>query len=161
MYKTIFFLIYLLFAGTAGATTFLKDFDGKIHTLDEYTSQGKWTVVMFWASDCHVCNKEVHQYIEFHSQRKNRNAQVIGVSMDGPEKLKEAKSFKTRHNVNFPNLIGSPESVAKLYYDLTGSQFTGTPSFLVFSPEGELLAQQAGAVPAKLLDEFIEKSITK
>ena len=33
----------------------------------------------------------------------------------------------------------------------------GTPSFLLFDPQGNLLAQQVGAVPPELIEEFIAK----
>jgi hypothetical protein len=53
--------LLVLVIGPAYATTFLKDFDGAIHSLDEYTGQGKWAIVMIWASDCHACNQEAER----------------------------------------------------------------------------------------------------
>jgi len=38
---------------------------------------------------------------------------------------------------------------------LTGSRWVGTPTFLVFGPDGELMAKQAGAVPTDLIEQFI------
>ncbi len=36
----------------------LNSLDGKPLTLGEYITEGKWLVVMLWASDCDVCNEE-------------------------------------------------------------------------------------------------------
>lgn len=137
------------------ASTFFKDLDGKVHTVDEFTGQGKWAIVMLWASDCHICNREAHQYVKFHAAHKDQDAIVLGISMDGDAKLKEAKAFVARHAVNFTNLIGKPDQVAAMFSDLTGSRFVGTPTFLIFAPDGELKAQQAGAVPVELIEKFM------
>ena len=76
-------------------------------------------------------------------------------------KKEAAKGFIKKHNVDFPNLIAEPDTVAKLFYESTGQHFAGTPTFLVYSPEGELKAAQAGAVPAELIEDFIKKSSLK
>ena len=54
----------------------MKDFDGEFHGLKEYTGQGKWTVVMLWASDCHVCNQEAANYQAFHDRITTINPEV-------------------------------------------------------------------------------------
>lgn len=134
----------------------LRDFSGKPHNLNEYTGKGKWLVIMFWASDCHVCNQEAHQYVDFHFAYSDTMASLLGVSLDGKARQKEAEGFVSRHKLNFPNLIGEPEDVAGLFTALTGADWVGTPTFLIYNPAGKLVAQQAGAVPAELITEFIK-----
>ncbi|MEJ2345988.1 MAG: TlpA disulfide reductase family protein [Gammaproteobacteria bacterium] len=140
-------------ASWAGA---LRDFDGKVRTLDEYAGKGKWLVVMIWASDCGVCNAEVHNYVDFQTFHGDGDATVIGISMDGMANKRAAEAFIKRHAVNFPNLIGAPQDVAALYTRLTGKPFVGTPSFLLYSPAGQLKAGQAGAVPTDVIEDFIK-----
>lgn len=139
---------------------FLKDFEGNIHGLDEYTGKGKWTVVMLWASDCHVCNAEAKQYVNFHNAHKDIDATMLGISIDGKMKKAEANAFIQRHGVTFPNMIEEPEKIEYLYTSLTGQRWVGTPTFLVYSPKGELLAAQVGAVSTKIIESFIaEESV--
>lgn len=138
----------------------LTDFEGATTRLADYTGQGKWTIVMFWASDCHVCNAEVEQYIQFHEAHKESDANVLGISLDGNARLAAAREFIKRHDVTFPSLIGEPEAVANLYQELSRSYWVGTPSFLVFNPQGELKAAQPGAVPAGLIESFIKQNNT-
>lgn len=133
----------------------LRDMEGKIRSLDDYIGKGKWTVVMIWASDCPVCNAEVHQYVLFHDDHMDKDATVLGISLDGQAKRTEALEFIDRHFVDFPNLIGEPESVAALYARLTGRALIGTPTFLIFSPEGNLLVLQVGPVSTERILEFI------
>lgn len=135
----------------------LRGFDGSFHSLNEYTGKGKWTVVMLWASDCGVCNAEAKHYEAFHQAHKDRDATMLGVSLDGQAMKGEAEKFIQRHGVKFPNLIEEPERVAQLYSSLTGQPWIGTPSFLVYSPSGELRAAQAGAVSTDLIEAFMAK----
>ena len=135
----------------------LRDFDGTPQKLSNYTGKGKWLVVMIWASDCHICNVEVHNYVDFQTFHADQNATVLGISMDGAAKKTDAVAFIKRHEVNFPNLIGEPAAVAALYTRLTDRPWVGTPSFLIYSPEGELKAQQVGAVPPHIIEAYIQR----
>jgi peroxiredoxin len=135
----------------------LKDFSGKPQNLSDYT-RGKdvWTVVILWASDCHACNVEAKQYVQFHEANKNKNIRMLGVSMDGEKKIADARAFIKRHAVTYPNLIGEFDEVAGMYESLTGGTWLGTPTILVYDPAGKLQAAQPGAVPVEIIKEFIQ-----
>ena len=135
----------------------LSTFDGKPAEVSNYTGGGKWLVVMIWASDCHICNKEASQYVDFHFVHQDDDARVLGISIDGQAKKAEAEKFIERHKVNFPNLIGEPGEVAEWFARLTGSPFVGTPTFLFYDPSGKLVAKQVGAVPTELIEAFMEQ----
>lgn len=159
--KTVFRLLslmLLILPLNANAFMYLKDFNGNIKSLSEYIGQGKWTIVMMWAHDCHVCNKEAHNYVAFHEKHKDKDAIMVGISMDGKDLKKDAEKFIARHKLNFDNLYGDPQSIATEFQQLTGVEWYGTPTFLVFSPSGELMAQQVGAVPTNLIEDFIAKN---
>ena len=160
---TFFTLLgFLIFSSFASAEIKgFEDFSGSKQKLENYTNKGKWLVVMMWASDCHICNKEAHEYVDFHMIHSDKDATVLGISLDGESRKKEARGFIKKHSVDFPNLIGEPEYVSKLYQELTGEFFAGTPSFLIYSPTGELKAAQAGAVPTALIEDFITKNSGK
>ena len=59
------------------------------------------------------------------------------------------------HRLNYDNLIIDWEGGRRLFYEITGSTLSGTPGFMLFSPEGRLVAQQVGAVPIELIETFI------
>ena len=149
-------IIFAIVAISAPVTAELKDLSGKPGAISQYTGKGKWTAVMIWASDCHVCNVEAEQYIQFHEENKDKQISLLGISMDGQKKLADAKAFIKRHHVTFPNLIGEPEQVADMYMELTGGHWVGTPTILVYDPKGELQAAQPGAVPVELIEEFVK-----
>ncbi|MEJ2143189.1 MAG: TlpA disulfide reductase family protein [Gammaproteobacteria bacterium] len=147
----------LLATTPAFAKTTLYELNGKPSSIEKYTGNGKWLIVMFWASDCHVCNKEAHQYVDFHFAHADEDASVLGVSLDGVKNKMLAEGFIKKHNINFPNLIGDPEAVADMFTRLTGVLWAGTPTFLIYSPTGELMVQQIGAIPVELIENYIQQ----
>jgi len=141
----------------AGSETVLKDFAGQPSSIEQHAGKGKWLVVVMWASDCHVCDMEMPAYAAFHLKHEKRDAQVLGISMDGEEKKADAEGFLARHKLPFANLIGEPSDLMLYYMMTTGASFVGTPTVLVYAPDGELRAAQAGAVPVKVIEDFIAK----
>ncbi len=139
-------------------TGILTDFKHNPKTIEDFSGKGKWLLVMFWASDCHICNKEAYKYVDFNFEHSDKDATVLGISIDGKAKFKEAVKFIKRHSVDFPNLIGEPEDVMALYSQYSNARWIGTPSFLLFNPQGELLAAQVGAIPPKIVEDFIVKN---
>ena len=133
----------------------ITDFSGKPKSIEDYKEKGKWQVVMIWASDCHICNREAHQYVDFHFAHSDKDATVLGISVDGLANKKAAQKYIDKHSVNFPNLIGEPETVGNLFTELTGSYRVGTPTFLIYGPDGKLMAQQVGAVPTNIIEDFM------
>ncbi len=153
------------FVAAAGSTNRvtagLTDFKNTPKTIEDFTAKGKWLLVMFWASDCHICNREAHQYVDFHFTHSDKDATVLGVSIDGQARFKEAEKFIKKHSIDFPNLIGEPEVVTAIYSEYSNSRWVGTPSFLLFNPQGELQAAQAGAIPPEVIENFIKKNTQK
>ena len=134
-----------------------SDLDGKPRQLEDYTGDGKWLVVMIWASDCHICNMEAATYDSFHKAQQDKGTAVLGISMDGEENKAAAKKFIERHDLSFPNLIGEPGMVSLYYASMTQENLRGTPTFLVYDPDGEIVAAQAGAVSVEAIESFIAK----
>lgn len=158
-YSTLSLLmLFALWMPAQGRTAALMDFSGSESSLSDHTGGGKWLIVMLWVSYCHVCNEEAHQYNRFHENHIGKDASVLGISMDGAAGRGEAEAFIQRHGIDFPNLLGEHEEIADLYQELTGTSWVGTPSFLIYDPNGKLAAKQEGAVPVHLIEAFISKS---
>ena len=136
----------------------LTDFKNTPRTIKDFTGKGKWLLVMFWASDCHICNKEAHEYVDFHFVHSDKDAEVLGISLDGKAKFKDAQGFIKKHSVDFQNLIGEPEYVVSVFEKNAKSRWVGTPSFLLFNPKGEIVGAQVGALPTTLVEEIINKN---
>lgn len=131
----------------------LMDLEGKQHRLNEYVGKGQWTVVVLWAEDCEICNAEIEALDFFHDEHKNKNARVLGVTIDGADKIALSRDFVKRHGLSFPNLVIEPDMAQISKFG--GGDFIGTPTFYIYTPEGQIVASQAGAVPNDVLEKFI------
>ena len=134
----------------------LQDMSGENHLLHEYMHKNKWLVVMVWQSDCHVCNQEAEDYNAWYEKNKSGNTTLLGISTDGWENKEAAQKFLDKHKVTFPSVLVSYDNLNGYYQVNTGKFFIGTPSFLVYSPAGELMAAEVGAVPTDVLDKYIK-----
>ncbi len=129
----------------------LKDLDGQARNVGEFIGQGRWTVVAIWSADCPICRREIHQMAFFHDTHKDKDARVLGVSVDGAGGVKKARAFVQEHGLDFPNLLAEPRQVAAF----GAGAFIGTPTFYIYSPTGELLARQIGPVTQQDIEQFI------
>lgn len=136
----------------------LRDFSGKTHQLSEYTGKGKWLVVMIWASDCLICNKEAANYQAFHLAHFQKDASMLGISVDGKAQMSDARAFVDQHKLSFPNVVGELEDVAHMVVDMAGMDWVGTPTFLIFNPAGKLKVADSGAVPVELIEKYLANS---
>ena len=149
-------LICLLVSGISNAAELLL-FEPKGPEFSKFIGNGKWLIVEIWASDCPVCNREARQYVDFYEFQAGDRATLVGISLDG-KNVEEAQKFIERHEVSYPNFITDFETGSQWFYDLTGEAFWGTPGFLIFDPTGELRAQQIGAVPVEVINQFIDSN---
>lgn len=156
--NSICLALILFHAPAQAAEDTFYTLDGKPVKIESYLAKNKWTVVMIWASDCQVCNKEAPAYVNFHEKHKHKDAILLGLSMDGLKNIQYAKAFIRDHRVSFQNLIADPETVAGFYNEQTGDTWYGTPTFLIYSPQGKLKAAQSGAVPPAVIEDYINKN---
>jgi peroxiredoxin len=160
LYRKLLLLPLLLWLPLAAmADDALYDLEGHSRGLSDYIGRGQWTVVMIWASSCGVCQYEAPHLEAFQQKHKDSDAQVLGVSIDGRDGMADAQQFVDDHELSFPNLVGSPEAVAALYYDLTGNHLLGTPGFLVLDPAGRLRTYESGRIDVALLERFIQRQV--
>lgn len=154
-----FLLPLLLFASSfltmnAQAITML---DGTPATLEQYLQQDKWTVVKIWSHECHACNATMHQINDFAAISDDYNAQVIGLSIDGPERLKEDQAFVEKHDLSFPNLVGNVMEVQQLVQANAPQAPLATPTMMMFAPKGEftgIVVGSGGITPTELVKYF-------
>lgn len=134
----------------------LYDFDGRPHALEEYPGKGKWLVVTVWASDCAVCEKEIPEMVAFHNAHRDKDATVLGISVDGPGRKDEARAFIQRHKISFPNLLDGGRAFKAIYLRETGRPwFGGTPMNLIYGPSGEFVARHIGPLTQADIEAFI------
>lgn len=56
--------------------------EGKNVKLSDYAGKGKVVLVDFWASWCGPCRREMPNLVEAYAKYKNKNFEIVGVSLD-------------------------------------------------------------------------------
>lgn len=144
-----------LSASAASPDIVLKGLDGTARNVNEFIGKGQWTVVAIWRSDCPICKRDIHEMAFFHdAHRKSKDAIVLGVSVDGYANKAKAQRFIDEHSLDFTNLIAEPEQIARF----GAGRFVGTPTFYIYSPQGELAAKQVGPITQEEIEQIIAKS---
>jgi len=154
----MFLAFSLVLAGGAVSAMELQSVDtGEDVLLDDLTGNGKWTLVMVWATDCHVCHIDKPEISAFHNKHKDDDAEVIGIALDGIVGLDKVKNYIADNKPSFPSYVGDIAIIASHYYGMTEENLRGTPTYLLFSPEGELLGNNPGRLSVEAIEGFIAR----
>ena len=140
----------LLLSSSALAFT---EFDGKKTTIEEQIGQGKWTIAEVWASWCHACMEHMPEMVEFNG--KMDNVRILGINIDGQKDKPKALAAIEEHNIPFKNIVSNSIEI-NAWMELNANEgLIGTPTFMIFDPDGKLVGLQPGQLSAKAMERFI------
>lgn len=122
--------------------------NGKQNNLSDHL--GKWVVINYWATWCPPCKEEIPELIHFHDNHKDKDAVVLGFSMERAPR-KRLLRFVDDYMINYPIVPN-----AKEYKEI--GEVPGLPTTYLIDPKGEVVASQVGMVTAEMLESFINKS---
>ena len=127
--------------------------EGSAASLKDY--RGKWVVLYFYPKDQTAgCTREAHNFQVDQPKFAERNAVVLGVSLDSVE---SHKKFCVKEGLNFKLLSDAGHSVTKAYGSLTNLgvvQIAARNTFII-NPEGKVAKVYGGVNPAHHSDEVL------
>jgi len=156
----VLFLIPRLFSrssmpavGSAAPDFNLPSQEGTPVSLREY--RGEWVVLYFYPKDqTPGCTREAHNFQAYQSQFQQRNAVVLGISVDNVD---SHKKFCTKEGLNFKLLADTNGSVSRLYGSLTNlgvAKFASRHTFLI-DPAGKIAKAYSSVNPAHHSEEVL------
>ncbi|MBA3968421.1 MAG: TlpA family protein disulfide reductase [Nitrospirales bacterium] len=114
----------------------LRSLDGKLYSDQDLIGQP--TLLMFWASWCHVCQGELPKVHGLQEQMKGKKFQILAIGFADPEA--NIRDYVASHptHFNFPVLYDTGDRVA--------SQFgvRSTPTFFLLNKKGEVVIPYRG-----------------
>ena len=149
---TTFILSFILLLLSNSAFAF-TDMKGKKDSIQNHIGNNKWTILEVWESNCPACRMHMPDMVKFDGKLKN--ARILGVSLDGQDGIDAAETFIDEYDVKFPTLITNFVEMNIWMQQSIGESLVGTPTFILFDPEGKLVAAQPGIVSTASLEKFI------
>src|ERR1039457_6505130 len=114
----------------------LNSQEGTPVSLKDY--RGKWVVLYFYPKDfTSGCTVEAHNFQRDQSQYQQKNAAVLGVSVDNAD---SHKRFCTKEGLNFKLLADTDHKVSSAYDSLTnfGLVKIAARHTFIITPEGQI-----------------------
>lgn len=121
--------------------------DGSIISLKDY--RGKWVVLYFYPKDMTPgCTREAHNFQADQAKYAERNAVVLGVSLDTVD---SHKKFCAKDSLTFKLLSDTDRTVTSRYGSLSNfgiARFAARNTFLI-DPEGKVAKVYTSVDPVK------------
>ncbi len=124
----------------------LKSLDGSVHKLTEF--KGKPTILVFWASWCPHCRKEMPQLKELY-QEENGEINIVAVAMD--KDINKLKSYLEELKPEFPVFTRNeklPECLGEI---------RGVPTLFVLDENLSFIKKFEGETPNEEIKEALGK----
>ena len=133
--------------GSSAPDFTLASQEGSSVSLKDY--RGKWVVLYFYPKDqTPGCTREAHNFQADQSKYAERNAVVLGVSVDS---IDSHKKFCAKEGLNFKLLADTDHKVSESYGSLTNLglvKFASRHTFLI-DPNGKVARAYTSVDPLK------------
>jgi peroxiredoxin Q/BCP len=114
--------------------------------------RGKWVVLYFYPKDMtQGCTIEAHNFQQDLSKYEQRNAVIVGVSVDSTDSHKE---FCAKESLTFKLLADTEKKVVEQYGSL-GSRGVASRNTFLLDPSGHIVKVWVGVNPTKHSEEVL------
>lgn len=133
----------------------LRDMAGTPTTIDDQVGRGRWSLVVIWATTCHICASEIPRYGAYYASAPEPKFSLLGIALDGFARKDRIIETMARWNMGFPSLVAERPALQWPCANLRKASLYGTPTFMLFNPSGQLKKLNLGPVWISELEAFI------
>lgn len=120
---------------------------------------GQWTLIQLWALDCVVCEKQKPALSKMNEDYNELT--VLGLSLDGLSNAVDVRARIAGKRLSFDNYIAELNSVRSQLQSSFDSEYVATPTYILFSPTGKIIAVQPGPINLQNLPEQLKLTKAK
>jgi len=156
-------MVNRIFVGILLLSASLCVFANKIeaYTVDRTLSpafvssiQSQWTLVQLWTLDCAVCERQKPVLSQLNKDYNELT--VVGLSLDGLGNAESVRERLASKLPSFDNYIAELSSVKLQLQNTFKSEYVGTPTYILYAPNGKLVAVQPGPIDLNSLPQQLE-----
>ena len=126
----------------------LMDLDKNEVSLSDF--QGKIVILNFWATWCPPCREEIPDFIEVNNLYKDKNVQLIGVSVDTD--IKALDDFVKEFGINYLTLIdGTVDTISPIW------GVRAIPTTFILDKNGGVMFENVGMMTKDQLVKILEE----
>ena len=126
----------------------LPDLSGRQHNISEW--RGKVLVIIFGATWCPPCLKEIPSFVALQAQYADKDLQFIGIALEDREPVAE---YTAATQINYPILLGGDNGIA-LSQQL-GNTVGAVPYTLIVDPQGQIIFRHPGELSKQQIMEVV------
>ena len=147
--------IVFTFANSATPGNIVFPEDQLQSSLENELQDGRWELVMFWATYCHICKKDFKKLGKFIEDNPDISMTLVGVVIDGLEEQDETHALVKKHHLDYTHLVTDYDRANIVYQEESGKKLVGTPSYLLYNPQNELVAFNTNAIDIDALEIYV------
>lgn len=147
--------VVFTFANSATPGNIVFPEDQLQSSLENELQDGRWELVMFWATYCHICKKDFKKLGTFIEDNPEISLTIVGVVIDGLEEQEQTQTLVKKHNLDYTHLITDYDRANIVYREESGKQLMGTPSYLLYNPQNKLVAFNTNAIDIDALEIYV------
>jgi peroxiredoxin len=132
----------------------VKRLNGENVNIQEYGSNGKITVLSFWATWCAPCKRELDAVAELYPEWKDKyNVEVVAITVDNARAISKVRPIVEQKGWPFEILSDPNQELQQAL------NFQVIPQTYVVNRSGEIVYEHAGYQPGDeyVLEEVIEE----
>lgn len=119
-------------------------------TIDSKNSLGRVRLVVFWATWCKPCIKEVPVLNDLWDRYQGKPLDIHGISVDRAVDVDKIPRFMEKYGIKYPILKGSPQLQLSFRSDKV-------PTTYLLNQKGEYIRKWNGPQPAHVFIREIDK----
>lgn len=120
----------------------VKTLDGKSVNIQDYTNNGKITVLSFWATWCSPCKKELNAISDVYDQwQEDYDVELVAVTIDNSRNLRKVQPMVDGFSWDYTILSDVNEDLKKAL------NFQTVPQTFLIDQEGNIVYSHSGYSP--------------